>query len=180
MKICALVHPIVAATKAEAEDKRAITAKLPLEVDSLMLLSEALNFDFGSKSLDEPFSDDELRNISGLHTIRDRVVAGSGKKNPTVRDFIKVSGRGQLQNPWVGGPKEVADMFEQHFVERSCDGFVISATSVPGTYEDFVTFIVPELQRRGIFHKDYQGPTLRENVGLGRPAVGAWKSVKRG
>ena len=90
LKIGALVHPIVAATKAEAEDKRALTASLPLEVDSLMLLSEALNFDFGAKPIDEPFSDDELKNISGLQTIRDRVVAGSGKKNPSVRDFIKV------------------------------------------------------------------------------------------
>ena len=179
MKIAALVHPIVAATKAEAEDKRALTDKLPLEVDSLMLLSEALNFDFGAKPLDEPFSDEELANISGLQTIRDRVVAGSGKKNPTVRDFIRVSGRGQLHNPWVGGPKEAADMFEQHFTEQACDGFVISATCVPGTYEDFVTFVVPELQRRGLYHKDYRGATLRENVGLARPEAGAWRNVRR-
>ena len=180
MKIAALVHPIVAATKAEAEDKRAITEKLPLEIDSLMLLSEALNVDFGSKPMDEPFSDEELRSISGLHTIRDRVVAVSGKKNPTVRDFITVSGRGRLHNPWVGGPKEVADMFEEYFTAPACDGFVISATCVPGTYEDFVKFVVPELQRRGIFHKDYAGKTLRENMGLERPAVGKWRNVRRG
>ncbi len=180
MKIAALVHPIVAATKAEAEDKRAITEKLPLEIDSLMLLSEALNVDFGSKPMDEPFSDEELRSISGLHTIRDRVISVSGKKNPTVRDFITVSGRGRLHNPWVGGPKEVANMFEEHFTAPACDGFVISATCVPGTYEDFVTFIVPELQRRGLFHKDYAGKNLRENLGLERPAVGKWRNVRRG
>ncbi len=179
MKIAALVHPIVAATKSEAEDKRALTEKLPLEVDSLMLLSEAMNFDFGSKPIDEPFTDEELNSFSGLHTIRDRVLA-SGSKNPTVREFIEISGRGKLHNPWVGGPKEVADMFEQYFTAPACDGFVISATCVPGTYEDFVTFIVPELQRRGLFHKDYAGRNLRENLGLPRPDVGAWKHVRRG
>lgn len=180
MKIAGLTYPIVAETRAEAEDKRAFIEKLPIEVDSLLLLSEALNFDFGSKPIDEPFTDEEMNSITGLHTIRDRVIAGSGKKNPTVRDFITVSGRGRLHNPWVGNPKEVADLYEQYFVERACDGFVIGATCVPGTYEDFVKFVVPELQRRGVFHKDYKGSTLRENVGLSRPARGAWHGRQAG
>ena len=45
----------------------------------------------------------------------------------------------------------------------------------PGAYEDFVTHVIPELQRRGIYHKDYAGPTLRENLGLPRPPIGHWK-----
>ena len=180
MRICALITPVAAATKAEAEDKRAMIEKLPIEQDSLMLLSEALNFDFGSKPMDEPFTDEEMKSITGLHTIRDRVLAASGKTNPTVREFIKYSGRGRLHNPWVGGPKEIADMLEEYFSAPACDGFVIAATYVPGAYEDFVTHVVPELQRRGIFHKDYRGGTLRENLGFERPAQGAWRKIKRG
>jgi FMN-dependent oxidoreductase (nitrilotriacetate monooxygenase family) len=180
MKIAMLVHPIVAETRAEAEDKRALTAKLPLEVDSLMLLSEALNFDFGSKPLDEPFTDEELNSITGLHTIRDRVMAGNNGRNPTVRDFIRISGRGQLHNPLVGSGKEVADKLEEMFTAPCCDAFVISATCVPGTYEDFVQFVVPELQKRGLYHKDYKGATLRENLGLARPEVGDWRKYTRG
>ena len=65
------------------------------------------------------------------------------------------------------------------FVERGCDGFVIAATYVPGSYADFVQHVVPELQRRGLFHKDYAGKTLRENLGLPRPAAGAWKTQPR-
>src|SRR5256885_10243422 len=61
----------------------------------------------------------------------------------------------------VGGPKEVADTFEQWFSAPACDGFVVGAACVPGSYEDFITFVVPELQRRGLFHKDYKGETLR-------------------
>ena len=84
-----------------------------------------------------------------------------------------------MQDAIVGGPKEIADKLEEMFVERGCDGFVIAATIVPGSYADFVKHIVPELQRRGLFHKDYAGKTLRENLGLTRPAAGAWKTEPR-
>jgi FMN-dependent oxidoreductase (nitrilotriacetate monooxygenase family) len=175
VKITHLVNTVAAASKAEAEDKWAEIEKLPLEIDALSLLSEALNFDFARKAMDEPFTPAELDAMSGLQGIRDRVVAV--KKNPTVRDFIRISGRGRVHNPVVGGPKEVADRLEQWFTAPACDGFVLSATHVPGTYEDFVRFIVPELQRRGLFRKDFAGVTLRENLGLPVPAVGAWRGA---
>ena len=60
---------------------------------------------------------------------------------------------------------------EDMFANRGCDGFVVAATHVPGAYEDFVRHVVPELQRRGLFHKDYAGTTLRENLGLPRSAA---------
>jgi FMN-dependent oxidoreductase (nitrilotriacetate monooxygenase family) len=175
IKITQLVNTVSAASKAEAEDKWALIEKLPLEFDALSLLSEALNFDFATKGMDETFSDREMAQMSGLQAIRDRVVQVSGNKNPTVREFIHFSGRGRVHNPVVGGPKEVADRLEQWFVERGCDGFVIPATHVPGAYEDFVRFVVPELQRRGLFRKDYAGTTLRENLGMPVPALGDWR-----
>jgi hypothetical protein len=70
----------------------------------------------------------------------------------------------------------VADQLERWFTAPACDGFVLSATHVPGAYEDFVRFVVPELQRRGLFRKDFTGTTLRENLGLPRPAIGAWRT----
>jgi len=175
VKITHLVNTIAAATKAEAEDKWAEIEKLPLEIDALSLLSEALNFDFARKGMDEPFTARELADTSGLQGIRDRVVAACGNKLPTVRDFIQISGRGRVHNPMVGGPKEVADQLEQWFAAPACDGFVLSATHVPGAYEDFVRFVVPELQRRGLFRRDFAGMTLRENLGLPVPAIGAWR-----
>ncbi len=56
MLLCNLTTPVCAATKAEAEDKMALIDKLPLEIDALSLLAEALNFDFASKPLDEPLT----------------------------------------------------------------------------------------------------------------------------
>jgi FMN-dependent oxidoreductase (nitrilotriacetate monooxygenase family) len=175
VKVTQLVNVVTAATRAEAEDKWAEIDRLPLEVDALSLLSEALNFDFAKKGMDEAFTDAELAGMSGLQGIRDRVLAV--KKNPTVREFITISGRGRAQNPIVGGPTEVADRLEEWFAAPACDGFVVSATHVPGAYEDFVRHVVPELQRRGLFRREFEGTSLRENLGVPIPAPGAWRGV---
>jgi FMN-dependent oxidoreductase (nitrilotriacetate monooxygenase family) len=163
---------VCAETKMEAEDKLALTEKLTTDIDALSLLSEAMNFDFASKGLDEAFTDDELDNISGTQSMRDRVLAVSGIKNPTPRDFVKFSSRARPNKPFVGGAKEVADGLEEWFSTGICDGFVIAATHTPGTYAEFVKYVVPELQRRGLYHKDYRGETLRENLGIPIPRVG--------
>lgn len=179
VSIAPAIYPIVARTQAEAEDKRSLIDGLARPIDSLALLSEVLNYDFSSKPMDVPFTSDELQSISGLQAIRDRVVQLSGKPNPTVRDFVEFSGRGTLRElpTMVGTPKRVADQLEEWFCGGACDGFVVAATHVPGTYEDFVRFVVPELQRRGLFHHDYEGETLRENLGLAKPAPTAASRV---
>lgn len=161
-------YAIVGESQAEAEDKAALIDSLHQPIDTLALLSEALNYDFAAKGMDEAFSTEELEAISGLQAIRDRVVRLSGKANPTVRDFVEYSGRGTLREMamFVGTGKQVADGMEEWFVEGGCDGFVLAATHMPGAYEDFVEHVVPELQRRDLYHRDYAGPTLRENLGL--------------
>jgi FMN-dependent oxidoreductase (nitrilotriacetate monooxygenase family) len=173
--ICNIFTPVAGATKSEAEDKMATIKRLPLEIDALSLLAEGLNFDFASKGMDEPLTTEELDGMQGFQGMRDGVLRRSGKTNPTPRDFITFTGRGQPDDATVGGPKEIADKMEEMFVTRGCDGFVVAATHVPGAYADFVRHVVPELQRRGLFHQDYAGKTLRENLGLPHPAVGSWK-----
>jgi FMN-dependent oxidoreductase (nitrilotriacetate monooxygenase family) len=169
--IAPAIYSVVAETQAEAEDKFARVDRLAQPIDSLALLSEALNFDFASKPMDEPFTTEELQAISGIQAIRDRVIQLSGKPNPTVRDFVHFSGRGTLREmpTFVGSANRVADQLEEWFYGGACDGFVVAATHVPGSYEDFVRLVVPELQRRGLFHLDYEGATLRENLGLAKP-----------
>jgi alkanesulfonate monooxygenase SsuD/methylene tetrahydromethanopterin reductase-like flavin-dependent oxidoreductase (luciferase family) len=170
------VYCVAAETKAMAEDKMAIIDNLAKPVDSLALLSEALNFDFYSKPMDSSFSTEEMANISGLRGIVDRVVALSGKPNPTIRDFVDFSSRGTVREfpRFVGTAKDIADGLEEWF-NTCCDGFVIAATHLPGSYEDFVRLVVPELQRRGLHQKDYKGATLRENLGLPMARIGDWK-----
>ena len=68
----------------------------------------------------------------------------------------------------AGSPTTIADTLQEWFESGVCDGFVTAATHIPGSYEDFVRLVVPELQRRGLFHREYEGNTLRENLGLPR------------
>ena len=175
VKISRLTYTIAAETRAEAEDKMAVIEHNYREIDGLSLLSEVLNYDFSKKAIDEPFTTEELDGMSGSQATRDRVISASGKANPTTRDFLAMTERAKPHDALVGGAKEIADGLEDWFTSNACDGFVISATHVPGTYEDFVKFVVPELQRRGLFHTDYEGITLRDNLGLQNPERGWWK-----
>jgi len=162
------IYVTVGETASLAQEKAGLIEELARPIDTLALLSEALNFDFASKPMSEAFSDEELAAISGLQAIRDRVVRLSGKPNPTVADFVTYSGRGTVREMphFVGTPAQVADAMEEWFTDGACDGFVLAATHMPGAYEDFVRLVVPELQRRGLFQRDYVGATLRENLGL--------------
>ena len=139
MKITSLMYPIVAETKVEAEDKRAAYEMLSNDMDQLLLLSEALNFDFSNKKMDEEFTDDEIEGLQGMQAMRDRVIS-SGIKNPTARDFMQITRRGLLSDGHtiVGGPKEIADEMESWFHSLACDGFVVGPTHQPGAFEDFV------------------------------------------
>jgi FMN-dependent oxidoreductase (nitrilotriacetate monooxygenase family) len=170
----------VGESEAVAQEKRAVIEATAREVDALVLLSEVLNYDFAKKPIDEKFSDDELAGLS-FQGFRDRVIRYSGKKNPTVRDFIDVSGRGTVKEHtmFCGNPKQVADQMEEWFTAPACDGFVLAATNMPGSYDDIVRLLVPELQRRGLFQKDYAGPTLRENLGLPIPRAADWQAARR-
>ncbi|WP_424814370.1 LLM class flavin-dependent oxidoreductase [Roseococcus sp. YIM B11640] len=177
VRICPAVYCIAGESEDEAAEKRALVESLAKPVDGLALLSEVLNFDFASKGMDESFTDEELAGIKGLQGIRDRVVQDSGKKNPTLGDFVRVSGRGTIREftGFYGTPARIADEMTAWYESEACDGFVIAATHIPGSYEDFVRLVVPELQRRGVFRKEFAGTTLRENLGLRRASPFDWK-----
>jgi alkanesulfonate monooxygenase SsuD/methylene tetrahydromethanopterin reductase-like flavin-dependent oxidoreductase (luciferase family) len=167
VRVAPAVYAVVGATKSEAEDKRARLDALAKPIDGLVLLSEVLNFDFASKGYDDPFTAEEMDSISGIQAFRDRVVMLSGRTSPTVRDFVEFTKRGSLSEfpIFMGDPKTIADDMEQWF-GTACDGFVLAGTHVPDAYDDFVRLVIPELQRRGLFRTEYQGTTLRQNLGL--------------
>jgi FMN-dependent oxidoreductase (nitrilotriacetate monooxygenase family) len=169
VKIAPAIYVVVGETQAQAEDKRALLDKLVKPIDGLVLLSEVLNFDFAAKGLDDPLTTEEMNGITGIQAFRDRVVHLSGRANPTPRDFVKYTQRGTLDEfpVFCGSPTQIADQMEEWF-SSACDGFVLAAAHAPGSYEDFVRLVVPELQQRGLFQREYQGATLRENLGMPR------------
>ena len=70
----------------------------------------------------------------------------------------------------IGTPTQIADELQRWFEEGAADGFNILVPHLPGGLEDFARQVIPELQRRGLFRREYTGTTLRENLGLARPA----------
>jgi alkanesulfonate monooxygenase SsuD/methylene tetrahydromethanopterin reductase-like flavin-dependent oxidoreductase (luciferase family) len=92
-------------------------------------------------------------------------------RNVTVRDLAAHRAT-LLQGPrFVGTPDSVADQMQEWFESGGCDGFVLAATHLPGAFEEFVRMVVPILQERGLFRREYEGPTLREHLGIERPAA---------
>jgi alkanesulfonate monooxygenase len=87
----------------------------------------------------------------------------------TIRQlYLRTAGaRGHWQ--LVGTPTQIADELESWFQNEAADGFNVMPPVQPTGLEDFVTLVVPELQRRGLFRTAYEGRTLRENLGLARP-----------
>ncbi|MEC3974477.1 LLM class flavin-dependent oxidoreductase [Amycolatopsis sp. H20-H5] len=164
------VGVIVAETEELAKAKEKIIRGHARQEDGLVLLCETLNVDFSGRPVDKPFADEELAAMS-WHGLRDRVIATSGTPNPSVADFVTFSGRGTIDEGRVfrGTPSQVADQMQEWF-DTCCDGFVLSASTLPGSYEDFARLVVPELQRRDLVKTEYAGTTLRENLGLDKPS----------
>ena len=83
----------------------------------------------------------------------------------TLRDLYNLTAA--ARGHWViyGTPKGIADTLEEWFLAGRADGFMILPAYFPGAFDDFVDLVVPELQRRGLFRRDYAGSTLRDHLG---------------
>jgi FMN-dependent oxidoreductase (nitrilotriacetate monooxygenase family) len=173
-KVCVApaVNVVVGETRAIAEEKLGIIRAASRPIDQLSLISEVTNFDLGKRPFEVDLSDADVASMGGMRALVDRVINASGKKNPSPADFVKFSKHGAYDggNLFTGTPKDVADQMEAWYLGEACDGFVVTAAYVPGSYEDFARLVVPELQRRGLFRRDYRGNTLRSNLGLDIPA----------
>ena len=157
---------VVGDSDAEAKDKRALLDSLVHPDSGIASLSIALGHDASGFDLDAPLPDIPESNAS--KSGRERVIARARRDNLTVRQLARIAGSyGGLA--MVGTPKTIADQMEEWFFGRACDGFNIMFPWVPGGLDDFVDRVVPELQRRGLFRREYEGRTLRQNLGLPRP-----------
>jgi alkanesulfonate monooxygenase len=97
------------------------------------------------------------------------VIELARRNNFTVRQLAQHVG-GYAGASFVGTPGRIVDAMQEWLESRACDGFNIMFPTVPAGLDEFVDLVVPELQRRGIFRTAYEGTTLREHLGLKRPA----------
>lgn len=165
-----MAYVVVGETQSIAEEKERLFLDAYVHpVASLALLSEVLNYDFSKHDLDDIVSDEMMSTGSGIRGLATGVRKHLGR-DVTVRDLAAHRAT-LLQGPrFVGTAESVADQMQEWFESRACDGFVLAATHLPGAFEEFVRMVVPILQKRGIFRREYEGPTLRENLGIEQPA----------
>jgi FMN-dependent oxidoreductase (nitrilotriacetate monooxygenase family) len=165
-KILTAIMPFVGETEAIALTKQSLHNELVHPLVGLSTLSNHTNYDFSQHALDEPV---EKLEIPGMRGMFDLVLKLSQEEGLTLGDIGKLYGASVLVPQLVGTPEQVADQLETMFQAEACDGFVISPAYLPGAFKEFVKFVVPELQRRGIFRTQYTGKTLREHLGLKYP-----------
>ncbi len=167
LKILPGAFVVLGESLAEARDKRALLDSLVHTESGMAALSIALGHDASKFDPDSPLPDIPESNAS--KSGRERVLAMAAREKLTVRQLAgRLGGYGGLG--MVGTPAMVADQMEEWFTTGGCDGFNVMFPYLPGGLDDFVNQVVPELQRRGLFRREYEGRTLRENLGLPRPA----------
>ncbi|MPY92206.1 MAG: NtaA/DmoA family FMN-dependent monooxygenase [Acidimicrobiia bacterium] len=170
VKVLPLVYVVAAATEAEAAaEEHRLLEELVDPMASLVLLGEVTNLDFSRFGLDEPIPDDFLDTASGIRGFLDGVRAHLPGRALTLRDIAAHRATLRSSPRFVGTGPQIAEEMEHWLASGACDGFVIAATHLPGTFEQVVRYVTPELQRRGLLRDRYEGATLRENLGLARP-----------
>lgn len=158
---------VVGDTVEEARKKRALLDSLVHYDSAIASLSIALGTDASRFDPDGPLPEIPPSNAS--QSGRERAIALAQRENLTVRQLAQRLG-GFAGLSMVGTPTTIADQMEEWLQTDGCDGFNVMFPYLPAGLDDFVERVVPELQRRGLFRREYEGRTLRENLGLPRPA----------
>ncbi|MEP9378722.1 LLM class flavin-dependent oxidoreductase [Aquabacter sp. CN5-332] len=150
----------------EAREKRALLDSLVHYDNAIASLSIALGMDASGFDPDGPLPDIPETNAS--KSGRERAIGLAKRDNLTVRQLAqRLGGYGGLS--FVGTAETIADEMEEWLTTEGSDGFNLMFPYLPAGLDAFVEKVVPELQRRGIFRREYEGPTLRDHLGLPRP-----------
>ena len=156
------VMPIIGNTDAEA---KAQLDKLQGFLDSksaMALVSNRVGHDLTKYDLDGPIPEFPLTDKS--QTFSQTLLAKARRDKLTLRDLYNLTAA--ARGHWVvaGTPKKIADTLEEWFTAGLADGFMILPPYFPQSFDVFVDTVIPELQRRGLYRKDYDGSTLREHL----------------
>ena len=170
LKIMPGLNAIVGRTAREAEEQHRYLQSLIHPDVGLELLSNALGgFDLSAYDIDAPLPDIPHWGVVTGQTSLRNVVGWAREEGLTIRQLYERFAGARGQRTLKGSPVEVADDMEKWFRGYGVDGFLVQPAYLPGGLDDFVDLIIPELQSRGLFRSDYDGTSLRDNLGLKRP-----------
>lgn len=158
------IAPIIGDTEEEAEAKYTEQANLISIERALQYLGRYFeHHDFSQYQLDEPFPNVGDLGANSFKSTTDAIKADAKRNHLTLREVALKAATPRTQ--FIGTPEKIADLIEQWFVQKAADGFIF-ASSYPYALDDFVGKVVPILQRKGIYRKEYEADTLRGNLGI--------------
>ena len=162
-KILFGLHFVIGSTDEEANNRlKQLQNRIPIEA-ALSRISGPLGIDASKLDLDKPL---DIANSNASRGMAEALskIEGEGGKPPSLRQMAKHIGVTAGLPQVVGGPEKIADQMEELWRGSGGFGFMLSAAVSPGMIEEFVEYVVPILQKRGIFRKDYSGNTLRDHL----------------
>jgi len=178
LKIMPGVFPVVGRTEAEAREKYEEIQSLIHPAVGLSLLSHMTGgLDLSSYDLDGPLPVKALPVTEGGKSRQALLIELATRENLSIRQlYLRIAG---ARGHWtlIGTPEQIVDQLEERFQTYGADGFNVMPPHLPVGLDDFVALVIPELRRRGLFREEYEGRTLRENLGLRRPEHFARRAV---
>ncbi len=160
--------PFIGRTRQEAQDSLArLTDEIP-PATAYGALQHRLGHDVSGYPLDGPVPVLPPSDTLQHHAVM--LAEYARRQGMTLRDLYRMVASGMGQLMVCGTPSDIADTIEEWYRAGAADGFMLMPPWYPGPFDLFVEQVVPDLQRRGIFRRDYTGTTLRDHLGIPRPA----------
>ena len=180
LKIMPGAYIIVGETEEAAFAKKRYYDELITPEIGLDYLSEHFGFDLSGEDVNAPIPEkyyvvDETDPQIGPKIVND-LIQRNGLK--TLKDLYEFIGGGRRHLEIIGSAQQVADVLEKWLVLEAADGFNILPPIFPDDLEDITNLLIPELQRRGLFRTEYEGTTLRDNLGLKKPTLQQLTTVR--
>ena len=186
------IDVIIGETDAIARERQAYVNELVQTEAGMAQMSGHIGVDLSRFPPDQPLADMAIE--AGSRGSLDVILQGTEAQGLTLGEAARRFATSELCPQIVGSPETVADQLQDLFEAHACDGFILTPTLMPGMFEQFVRAVVPVLQARGLFRRDYAGTTLREHLrdqhlmrnsshrsgsgDLDATSCGSWRSIR--
>jgi FMN-dependent oxidoreductase (nitrilotriacetate monooxygenase family) len=158
----------VGRTSAEADELYEELQALIAPELGVPYLSKLVEEDLSGYPLDGPMPELSSESL-GIASFRNTIVELAKRDKLTVRQTYERILPSMGHVTFKGSVKQVCDGIEDWYTSQACDGFNLTTPVMPRSLNEIVDLVIPELQRRGLFRREYQGRTLRERMGLPVP-----------